>query len=38
MNWHERLTPSLRWFFARLPVDFLKLEIDVRELAREFWS
>ena len=29
--------PGLRWFFARPPVDFLKLEIDVRGLAREFW-
>jgi hypothetical protein len=28
---------GLRWFFARPPVDFLKLEIDVRGLAREFF-
>lgn len=33
----ELVRPGLRWFFARPPIDFLNLEIDVRGLARESW-
>jgi hypothetical protein len=36
-RFEELVRPGLRWFFARPPVDFLKLEIDVRGLARESW-
>ncbi|HSS60167.1 MAG TPA: hypothetical protein VLK30_01780 [Candidatus Limnocylindrales bacterium] len=31
----ELVRPGLRWFFSRPPLDFLKLEIDVRGLARD---
>ena len=30
--------PGLRWFFSRPPIDDLRLEIDVRGLARESWA
>jgi len=36
-HFNELVRPGLRWFFARPPVDFLNLEIDVRGLARESW-
>ncbi|HET7420291.1 MAG TPA: RidA family protein [Candidatus Dormibacteraeota bacterium] len=34
----ELTGPGLRWFFARPPIDDLRLEIDVRGLARESWA
>ena len=37
LRFEELVRPGLRWFFARPPVDFLNLEIDVRGLARESW-
>lgn len=36
-RFEDLVRPGLRWFFARPPVDFLNLEIDVRGLARERW-
>jgi hypothetical protein len=36
-RFEELVRPGLRWFFARPPIDSLKLEIDVRGLARESW-
>jgi hypothetical protein len=33
----ELARPGLRWFFSRPAMDELKLEIDVRGLAREIW-
>ncbi len=34
-HFDELVRPGLRWFFARPPVEFFNLEIDVRGLARE---
>jgi hypothetical protein len=36
-RFEELARPGVRWFFARPPIDDLKLEIDVRGLARESW-
>lgn len=36
-RFEELVRPGLRWFFSRPPIDDLKLEIDVRGLARESW-
>ena len=33
----ELVRPGLRWYLSRPPVDELRLEIDVRALARETW-
>jgi hypothetical protein len=36
-HFRELVRPGLRWHFSRPPVDELRLEIDVRALARETW-
>jgi hypothetical protein len=37
-HFNELVRPGLRWFFSRPPIDSLRLEIDVRGLARESWG
>ncbi len=33
----ELVRPGLRWYFSRPPVDFGRLEIDLRAVARDTW-